>query len=203
MSDHLIFDFDGTLFDPSFGLAAALYETFALHDPSNIHLVPKILLSIGPPMQDMLLDIVPDYSIRTKLVSSFRHFYDSKCCRYGYFYDGILDWVASAKANGYSCHIFTNKPFAPLRKILNFHDAGYLFDQLYCIDYPCLFADKTLMLSSLLAELNLDSCENVSVFGDSESDKLAAISNKCSFYGDLLKLPSDSFLPVLLDFTSL
>lgn len=196
----VVFDFDGTLYDPSIGISEALNESLKFEYPQALPYVPSILQSIGPPIGEMLRPYIADAKIIHNVTKNFRRLYDNKFCVLGNFYQGIIPALADLKGAGLSVSIFTNKPHKALCTILQHYSLIELFDFAYCIDYPRQYSNKSLMLADLISE----SCSTfpIVVFGDSESDRIAALENNCLFYGDLQKKITDSFLPTLNLFIS-
>ena len=119
---YYIFDLDGTLFDTSLDLAAAVNASL-LHFGYPVHDVPTVVSFIGNGAANL---------IRRSLVvlHYFLDYYLEHCTEKTQPYQGVLDFLKQP----IRASILTNKPDAPTRKILSHFGLQDRFEHVLCGD---------------------------------------------------------------------
>ena len=186
---HVIFDFDGTLFNSldgifqSFVVAARLLD---LPPPDKLTIASRI----GPPIIKLATLVYPELSHERllKFCSEFRHHYDLVGYLNSSPYDGIAELVQSLHYDQgiQSVSIVTNKPTLLAIKLLIKYKLNKYFGDVIGIDYPSLlgigshFLSKVDALNELLQ--TLDVTHNAPVYiGDTVDDFVSASSAGCKF----------------------
>ena len=186
---HIIFDFDGTLFDSAEGI----YQSFKVAT-EKINLSPPnksdFISVIGPPMHQIIPLIYNDLSSdqSTALSAAFRQHYDA----IGYLnsapYDGISELLQELVAddNIENISIVTNKPTLPTIKLLIKNRLHKYFDDIVGIDYLAFFnqgktySSKVQALTDHVQPFISSGIEPIYI-GDTASDLDTARSAGCKF----------------------
>lgn len=186
---HIIFDFDGTLFDSAEGI----YQSFKVAT-ERLDLPPpkksEFISFIGPPINQIIPLIYHDLSSdqSTALIEAFRQHYDANGYLDSVLYDGILDLLQALDADDKieNVSIVTNKPTLPTIKLLIKNRLHKYFDDIVGIDYPAFFnqgrtyQSKVQALTALVQPFHSSGIEPIYI-GDTASDLDTARSAGCKF----------------------
>jgi phosphoglycolate phosphatase len=186
---HIIFDFDGTLFNSAEGI----YQSFKIAAEA-ISLPPprksEFLSAIGPPIHQLIPMIYHNLSSdqSRSLCAFFRQHYDSIGCLNSWPYDGILELLHALDEDEkiQKISVVTNKPTLPTIKLLIKNHFHKYFDNIIGIDYPAFFnqgttySSKVQALNDLLKPFTFSNIEPIYI-GDAASDLDTARSASCRF----------------------
>lgn len=188
---HIIFDFDGTLFDSAEGIFQSFVvaaRSIQLSPPTRSHFIP----AIGPPIQKLIPLIYNNlpHDKFLAMCAAFRRHYDSIGYLNSSTYEGIFELLRALDADHDidNLSIVTNKPTLPTIKLLVKNKLHKYFDDVIGIDYPHFWGQGTSYASKseALKEL-LQSYSNSHVtpiyIGDTAADLQAACSAGCLFIG--------------------
>ena len=136
---HIIFDFDGTLFNSAEGI----FDSFAIAAQSIDCQVPNkshVISNIGPPIQQLIPLIYPNLEPEKARIMStkFREHYDKIGYLNSSIYHGVVELLRSLDRdkNIAMISIVTNKPTLPTLKLLIKNRIHKFFDNIIGIDYP-------------------------------------------------------------------
>ncbi len=170
----LYFDLDGTLIDPTEGIAAGVRHAFAaLGEPPPTDAQTRAC--IGPPLRESFAHLLgPARAARVEeAVALFRARYGADGLLRCAVYPGVRDALAAAAAAGYRAYVVTAKPQPFAERIaaalgLDAHLAG-----VYGAHADGRFDDKAVLLRHVRASEGLGDVPGVMV-GDRRHDVLAA-----------------------------
>lgn len=169
----LVFDLDGTLSDPSVGIARCLNHALQAH---GLQAFPASLLTaeIGPPLDEIFLKLVPgcDAANMESLVAKYRERYADVGFSENELYPGIPETLASLAASGLRLGVCTSKLVSYSRKILTHFGIAGFFD---FVDGGDIGVRKTGQLAAMLRSGMIDS--RAVMIGDRSVDIEAAHDN--------------------------
>ena len=168
----VVFDLDGTLLHSAPDVLDALSQ--ALQENNLVCGVPMTEQIIGPPVQDMLIQLGfgSDPAVLAHVVASFRRVYDASAMPLTYPYPGAVALLQDLQAQGRRVYLATHKPLAPTLALENRFFPG-LIEDIRCTDsIPGRHLSKTGMLQELAAHHSLVSEQTVMV-GDGVGDIVA------------------------------
>ena len=131
-TDCIIFDLDGTISDPSEGIARCVNHALERYGYEPVD-PGRVAPLIGPPLTEIfeeLLGTVDDDRM-LGLVAAYRERYAETGYRENVLYDGIRETVVALAASGYRMGICTSKRADYAAKIVDMLDR---FDQLDLVE---------------------------------------------------------------------
>ncbi len=169
-----VFDLDGTLVDsrPAIEKAAQRALAEVLPDRRCIN----VTSTIGPPIREMFKLVLGeiDQLLLDRLVSVFRHEYDSDTWQETVAYSGVIELLDHIVAHGGSSFVLTNKPQLPTMKILQQLNIVEQIHEVVTPDSPTFpFTSKVGALSALMNRHKLTRSATL-VVGDLPDDANAA-----------------------------
>lgn len=180
---NLLFDLDGTLFDPLRAIGNSLTYTFRrnhLPEPS----LEKLRACIGPPLQESLVQILgatPEMAI-TLLKQYREHHAENMIADYA-IYPGTRDILAQAHAR-HRVFLCTSKPHPYAAQIIRHYDLERFFVGIYGSELDGTRGTKPDLIHYLLAEEKLDRADTWMI-GDRKHDILGAKANQLHSVGVL------------------
>ena len=171
---NYIFDLDGTLINSSNEVIECMYKAFVDAD----YPIDKSKLTsnlIGPPLRQIILNIVPELTDENKIeeiLSNFRRIYDNDENDISEVYDGVYDVLKSLQNEGCRLFMATFKPSEPTNRIVKQFKLNY-FEDIYTIDKFEKHITKEEMIKDIISRYNLKKEETVMI-GDAPSDMTAA-----------------------------
>ncbi len=174
---NILFDLDGTLSDPSKGIAHSL--TYALEELGMP--VPDdeaIRAYIGPPFQKALGELLKtDEEAKIKeALSLYRARYGTTGLYENKLYPGVIEMLATLVAQGFRLYIATSKPTVYAARIIEHFNIQRYFAVVYGSDLDGGKTEKGELLHHLLSQERLDSSETLMV-GDRKYDIVGAQAN--------------------------
>jgi len=190
MTQHILFDFDGTIIDSAPYVLTAYKQAFAAFD-----ITPKVAITesiIGPPLIatiEMLIG-ANDSELVKQLADKFMELYDSGVAENTFFYDGISEMLHHLKAQGCELYIATNKRYKPTEAILKHLGFFDLFTEVRAVDQlPVENRSKAQLIKEIMAKYSIKVDDSI-YLGDKLDDFIAADANDVGFiaagwgYGD-------------------
>ena len=175
----LIFDLDGTISDPSDGIARSVnfaLEAFS-YEPVDDHRVHRM---IGPPLTEIfehLLGVLPESRMQ-QLVDAYRERYATIGFAENVLYDDIPGVLETLAAKGYKLGVCTSKRADYASRIVEMFGLGSIFD---FIDGGDVHIKKFMQLERIVAN-GIDAASAVMI-GDRAIDITAASLNGISSVG--------------------
>ena len=177
-----IFDLDGTLIDPTEGIAAA-YR----HVSSVLGLPPpeleRICDEIGPPIRDAVSSL---FGLRKseveQAVATFREYYGRRGVQQFVPYAGVSDALKRLRHDGFLLRIATSKLARYASEIVARAEWGGLFDKVCGSSEEPIATTKTEIVRQALEGIGRDDSFVVLV-GDRGEDLLASRENALPFIG--------------------
>jgi phosphoglycolate phosphatase len=171
--DLIIFDFDGTIVNsaPTVGAIIGLLRHSLGKPPIDSQLLLKWISAGGQELIRHTLDVAE--ADAQEHLETFRRIYGVIPTPPGSLYDGVVDYIKSARTAGLKTAICTNKPAPLVKKIVGELGLGALFDAVFSGDG---FANKKPdpeMIDHCIAAFNVPREKTVLV-GDSLVDQSAA-----------------------------
>lgn len=189
----IFFDLDGTLVDSFPGIEFSARTALAEIRPTCC--APDFRSHIGPPIREIFRRALGEESteVLDALNAAFRRCYDGGAWMRTVAYPGVAETLTVLRRAGYRCHVLTNKPLLPTRRILQHLDLTPMFDEIIAPESrtPC-FRSKVEAALFMRSHLGLTTGQGV-VVGDSEDDHAAAETCGYKFiavaygYGDVAK----------------
>lgn len=171
---NFIFDMDGTVIDSSDAILSALAQAL---DKANVNYDPEQLTHtlIGPPIQGILANLLPDLSSQQadEVSNKFRACYDYLENDNSTFYPHLYEWLLFLQRERKKLFIATNKPQKPTTRLKEKLDL-HMFTDIYTIDrVPGKKLTKLDMIQQIILNYQLDIADTVLV-SDTISDIKAA-----------------------------
>lgn len=174
---HIIFDFDGTLWNSSLPVRNSL--KYALMDKGYLELandLPKF--EIGRPMEIILekeFDFMTSEAKDTADV--FRSYLTQEDLKTGKFYEGVQNVLSKLIGAGYKLSIATFKRKKLVENILKQHSMSDMFYQIKGLGEDGL-RSKTELVKECISKQDICTL----MIGDTISDYQAALDNNIDFY---------------------
>ena len=165
----IIFDLDGTLIDSAETIILALDSAFRKLQVTPVKPINSSV--IGPALDKILLELIPETSedLITRIISSFRKFYDDFFCVHCTLYPDVIE-VLEYLSLSKRLFMVTNKRVIPTKRILAHFNLDHLFEKIYCIDSIKKHSkQKSDVISHLLSKKKLDSSDCIYI-GDTLND---------------------------------
>jgi len=171
---HVFLDLDGTLTDPSIGIAACLRHaasTLGLTLPPDEDLTRYI----GPPLEESFREILgtSDESTIVEAVRLYRGRFSTVGLFENRVYDGIPDALEAARSAGASLVLATAKPQVFAQRILEHFGLAPFFSGVHGPELSGARSDKSELLEYALSVEGADPARSVMV-GDRRHDVVAA-----------------------------
>jgi phosphoglycolate phosphatase len=170
----IFFDLDGTLCDSLPGIVASIRAALP---PANGKITTERIRSIiGPPISTMFRRLIPgiDENEARDLEAKFRSAYDGGCWREFAWYAGVEQTISSLHSRGFRLFVFTNKPQAAARRMIESSPLSSCFEAVVTKDSKIPpYESKTEMLRDMLLRYKVDT-RRALVVGDGEEDLQAA-----------------------------
>lgn len=165
---NIIFDMDGTLVDSAPDIIHCLQCAYRRVLWKEVAVSPR---HIGPPLTQMISVITPDLSPAQldEMVKEFRVCYDNSGLTLTIPYPGVRELLGRLLKQKKTIFVVTNKPKAPLFKILKNLEMDYFRDMMTPDIISGKYLDKTKMLSLLIEKWSLRPEETL-LIGDALSD---------------------------------
>ena len=175
MIKHVLFDVDGTLYDPSEGIINAILYALprlqipAPSDPNDLSTL------IGPPLLESMQAYFSLSPARAKeLLSVYREYYGVRGLFESYLYPGISKLLDDLHADGLRIHTATSKPIEYVEQLLDHFGVRDRFTFLAADDLACSRHSKTQVIRYGMENIP-DMCpENTVMVGDRKFDVLSA-----------------------------
>ena len=172
MTENILFDFDGTIFDTSEGIIKSLHYALSLRgmdEPDD-----SLKCFIGPPLIDMFMEhngftreeaerATADFRVRYEPIGV------NECC----LFDGIIDVIKAVKSTGRKVGVATSKPQKFAEMLLARENMTELFDVVCGSGMDGNNKTKADVLRSALKELGAGP-DNTVLVGDTKWDILGA-----------------------------
>ena len=174
---HILFDLDGTLTDPKFGITRCIqYALVKLGEP--VPNIDDLLWCIGPPLQDnfaQLLTEPTDDSIQQAMAC-----YRERFATIGMFenevYAGIPDVLGALQQEGYHLCVATSKPRVYAFDILNHFNLAPYFEEIFGSELDGRLRQKADLIAHILETKRIGRYHCIMV-GDRKHDILGAQAN--------------------------
>lgn len=175
--NHIIFDFDGTLWDSSNSVRTSL--KLALEAEGFLDLASNLpLFEIGRPMEFILKEKFKFSTKEAEKISTvFRQYLAEEDLKTGEFYKEVRATLRELFRSGYRLSIATFKRTELVNKILDNEGLSHIFYRVKGLDEKALKSKTELVAECISSEDN-----NVVMIGDTISDYKAALDNKIEFY---------------------
>lgn len=168
MYKTLLFDLDGTLTDSSEGITKSI--AYALKEMGvKCEDLNELKKYIGPPLSVSFADFFKGEDIG-KAVGLYRVRYNEIGWKENKVYDGVIDMLASLKANGIRLIMATSKPEVFATKIADYFEFAEYFEILGGATTDGTRNDKHEVIEYVLAKANLQYPEEVLMVGDRHHD---------------------------------
>jgi phosphoglycolate phosphatase len=188
----IIFDLDGTLINSAASILRSLEEAIGLVLSGWDQCVDQS--EIGPPINEIIVGLLPECSLETrKLIEHhYRNIYDARGALDVQPYEGVLNFLMTAKSVGTRIFIVTNKPKLPTANILRQLKLDRLIEKFVSPDsVEAKYKNKVESVLALMYEKKLSALNGGCILvGDSIDDAEAAYHAKLPFvavafgYGD-------------------
>lgn len=156
MTQALIFDFDGTLFDTGVGIIRSVQyalERFDIHETDTV----KLRKFVGPPLLDSFTEL---YGMPPEQAAAAVAAYRERYVPIGLLecepYPGMPELLERLHAAGFKLGIATGKPTAMAEQILSNHGMERVFDCVYGSEPDGLHARKEEAIAAALEHFGLN-----------------------------------------------
>lgn len=185
MYKYLLFDLDGTLTDPGFGITNSVM--YALRK-FNIDVYDRSLLYkfIGPPLKDSFKMFYDFSDEQTELaVQYYREYFKKQGIYENEVYDGIYDLLIRLKEKGKSLIVSTSKPESFAINILQHFELYGYFDYVAGATFDERRNKKADIIHYALENCNISDLSSTIMIGDREHDIIGAKENGLDSLGVL------------------
>lgn len=173
--DTILFDLDGTLTDPAFGITSSV--AYAL-DANNISYESLDALKefIGPPLREQFMKYCNvDEKTGEEYVIKYREFYATKGIYMNKVYEGIENMLKSLKNSGKKLIVATSKPEKFAKMILEHFEIDKYFDFCAGANLDNTRTDKSEVINYALESAGIDkTTSRIIMVGDRMHDVLGA-----------------------------
>ena len=175
MIKHVLFDIDGTLTEPSYGVIQAI--TYAM--PAMGLPIPEdrdsLKIMIGPPLLHSFQQILGlSEADAHRMLGIYREYYADRGLFEAYIYDGILPLLSRLQADGYLLHTVTSKPIEYVERLFEYFDLHRYFTFLAADDLAGSRHTKSEVFRYLCDHVTDVNPENTIMIGDRKFDVSAA-----------------------------
>ncbi len=171
---YILFDLDGTLFDPKIGMTKSIryaFEKIGLEEPDD----KKIERLFGPPLQ---LSLQKYYNVSEEKAWEAIAYYREYLGDFGIYeylaYEGIKDLLEELKKLDKTLYVVTMKPAKYTLPILEHFDMSTYFSGIYAPDLEGKINKKVDLIKQVLELHPTVSKEHFVMVGDREDDVFAA-----------------------------
>ncbi len=170
--NHLLFDLDGTLTDPSEGITKCIayaLQYFGIETPDLAALQPWI----GPPIKQSLMEIYHFDEVKADLgVAKYRERFAEIGIYENKLFDGVPDLLALLKEQDYKLYLATSKPTIFAERILHHFEIASYFDFVggSCLDDSR--PTKAHVIGHVIDETRMVHTDNALMVGDRKYDIL-------------------------------
>ena len=180
MIKAVLFDFDGTLADSSEGIFSASRKIVKDMGYDKEWTEDELRLFIGPPLKECFRVAfhLPEDKL-DEAVSRYREIYNKTGYLGCHLYDGMYELLETLKSRGIKLGVASNKEQRVVEKCIEHLGVTAFFDGLFGTD----LAGKLKKVDVIEHGCNAFSLkpEEVLMVGDTENDRLGAISAKVNF----------------------
>lgn len=182
---NLLFDLDGTLTNPFFGITKCILYALEM---LGVQLPPQESLRwcIGPPLRESFATLLSsdDKALAEKALSFYRERFSSVGLFENEVYRGISEVLENLHENGHTLYVATSKPTVYAKRIIDHFRLNSYFKGIYGSELDGTRSDKTSLISYILQK-ELIATSETSMIGDREHDIIGAKENGISGFGVL------------------
>lgn len=179
----ILFDLDGTLTDPKFGITRCIqYALCELgYNPPD---TDELLWCIGPPLKDSFSHLLKtaDNGVLEEAIALYRHRFSTIGLFENSLYPQIIATLQKIRFAGYQTFVATSKPHIYAKQIIEYFELSSLFDGVYGSEFDGTRSVKGELINYILLTENLDPSTVVMV-GDHQHDIIGAKLNNVTAIG--------------------
>ena len=180
---NVLLDLDGTLTDPSEGIAASIryaLERLGREPPSLDHL----LKAVGPPLRETFQEILEtrDEQRIREAIHLYRERYSVRGLLENRVYPGLPDMLAELNAHGCRLYVATSKPGVYAKQIIHHFGLEKHFVKVYGSELDGSLENKAELIRFILQEEDL-SPRATAMVGDRSHDVVGARNNRVCAVG--------------------
>jgi len=183
MTQHIMFDFDGTLVDTSEGIIKSMHYAF---DQMGVPRVEDCTIAnvIGPPLEKMISILLhtEDNAYIKRAVSLFRERYSIHGVMELQLYPRVVSTLKELKSTGRKLYIVTSKPQIYVEEICRKYDILSCFSGITGVELLGNNLSKGDRMRLLMDKYSITP-ENAVMVGDRPEDAYAATQNKVECIG--------------------
>lgn len=180
----ILFDLDGTLTDPALGITNAV--SYALKHYGIDEEYQNLLRFIGPPLVDSFMEYYGfDQKKAQEAVVYYREYFSDKGLFENVVYDGMEDFLAALKNEGYLLAVATSKPEEFAKKILDHFHLSHYFTKICGATMDSSRSKKGDVIAYALDQLKITDPNTAIMVGDRQHDIIGAHQNQLKAIGVL------------------
>lgn len=180
----ILFDLDGTLTDPALGITNAV--SYALKHYGIDEEYQNLLRFIGPPLVDSFMEYYGfDQEKAQEAVVYYREYFSDKGLFENVVYDGMEDFLAALKNEGYLLAVATSKPEEFAKKILDHFHLSHYFTKICGATMDSSLSKKGDVIAYALDQLKITDPNTAIMVGDRQHDIVGAHQNQLKAIGVL------------------
>lgn len=180
----ILFDLDGTLTDPALGITNAV--SYALKHYGIEEEYQNLLRFIGPPLVDSFMDYYGfDQEKAQEAVGYYREYFSEKGLFENVVYEGMDQFLAALKNEGYILAVATSKPETFAEKILEHFHLSHYFTKICGATMDSSRSKKGDVIAYALDQLKITDPNTAVMIGDRQHDIVGAHQNKLKAVGVL------------------